>query len=67
MSLLLFPEQLEWLAKVCNALNEVDGADQKCGLALQARIAVADETNTDLVLGYIVDEIGGAWSFVAAS
>ena len=60
----LYPEQLRRIADLCEVLNKVDDVPpQSPDLVLQQRIAVVDAMAPEDVYGYLVDEVGGAWSF----
>lgn len=63
-----YPEQLRWLADLCEALNafeKVDG-EKDTHMMLQQGIKIVDPQNPDFVFGTLVDEIGGEWSFLPA-
>jgi transcription elongation GreA/GreB family factor len=59
-----YPEQLRRIAEMCEALNKIDGEDTPAdGVVLASRIEVHHPDDQKEVLGYLVDEVGGAWSF----
>jgi len=65
-----YPEQLRGIAALCEALNSVADAETESKVAFKSRIPVIDADDVpERPIGYLVDEIGGAWSFepVAAS
>jgi nucleosome binding factor SPN SPT16 subunit len=57
-----YPDQLRSIAKLIEALNVLD-REAEGSVTLVNRIAVVD-SESDETLGYLVDEIGGAWSFL---
>lgn len=61
-----YPEQLRQIAAMCEALNNVDKSSgvSAGNLTIKNRIPVIDnEDDAETPLGYLIDEIGGAWSF----
>jgi hypothetical protein len=63
-----YPEQLRRIAAMCEGLNKADGLETEGeGAVLSPRIKVVHPEAPDEVLGYLVDEIGGAWSFEPAA
>jgi nucleosome binding factor SPN SPT16 subunit len=57
-----YPDQLRSVAKLIEALNVLD-REAEGSVTLVNRIAVVD-SESDETLGYLVDEIGGSWSFL---
>lgn len=65
----LYPDQLRNIADLIEALNVVDQSPERDitqGVMLGSGIKVLDSDGAS-TLGYLVDEIGGAWSFRAAT
>jgi hypothetical protein len=62
-----YPEHLEQIAKLCRALNEFDAAVAADGMGLTLRNRAAVEDSDGALFGYLVDEIGGVWSFEPAT
>lgn len=72
----LFPEQLERIAVILRGLNAIDKQIAEMdrenkpitnlGIQFGGRIEIVDEEYESLI-GYAIDEIGGAWSFQPAS
>lgn len=64
----IYPEQLKQIIAYCEALNTAEEDFQLAtigaGLTIHLAVVVLDEEN--LMLGRLVDEIGGAWSFEMA-
>lgn len=61
-----YPEQLQSIVIFIEALNEADkrvtAMDASYGMPyIKGKIALTDEGDSDL--GYLGDEIGGAWSW----
>lgn len=54
----LYPEQMVAIAKMCEALNAVPESEVQFG-----RIEVKTEHGE--LLGYLVDEVGGSFSFAS--
>jgi len=61
----LYPDELRHILRVLDSLN---AADQRIssGVMIASGIKVFNSDGTS-VLGFLVDEIGGAWSFRAAT
>lgn len=60
----LYPQQLAKIAKIIDGLDKMEddlGIDGDWPVMLKQHIPVVDGEGS--VLGYLVDEIGGAWSF----
>lgn len=64
-----YPEQLRWLADLCEVLNEFDKThpdDLNCRMLIESGVKIIDPGAPDFVFGTLVDEIGGVWSFLPA-
>jgi len=60
----IYPEQLVQIEKMIEVLNAASNASEQNGAdVLPYAIPVMDNEN-DYLLGYVVDEIGGEFSFV---
>jgi hypothetical protein len=57
-----YPDQLVHIAKLCEALNAIDRESGDSLVTLKNKIEVVD--GDDSTLGFLVDEIGGSWSFL---
>jgi hypothetical protein len=57
-----YPDQLRSVVKLIEAMNALD-REAEGSVTLASKIAVID-SESDETLGYLVDEIGGAWSFL---
>jgi len=58
-----YPEQMRRIADLCEALNKVDGPDAGDTVVFAQRLPVVHPDEPNVILGYLIDEIGGAWSF----
>jgi hypothetical protein len=61
-----YPEQLRWVAALCEALTEFDknNTDINTHMIIKNRVPLVDQHDSNIVMGYLVDEIGGVWSFL---
>lgn len=61
----LYPEQLTEVVQLIELLNSFTKDHEKT-ISVGTEIKIFDDDGT-VLLGFIVDEIGGAWSFRAAT
>lgn len=59
-----YPEQLRSIAAMCETLDSYDKLPEAAGeLAFRFRTCVPIEDNDGTLIGALVDEVGGVWSF----
>jgi hypothetical protein len=59
-----YPDQLRGIAAMCEALNKADGLDSPdCGVVFAQKLPLVHPDEPNVILGYLIDEIGGSWSF----